>query len=89
MVALSTKVVSLNYSTLYDRKAGYRKPLLNGYGHRFGPNPSPPPHSRGYGMFVVRILRGALKLRYLVLGGAISGGVTLGKVRLLFSVVVI
>ncbi|XP_023165216.1 dynamin-like 120 kDa protein, mitochondrial isoform X5 [Drosophila hydei] len=38
-----------------------------------------PPHSRGYGMFVVRILKGALKLRYLVLGGAIGGGVSLSK----------
>lgn len=39
-----------------------------------------PPPSRGYGMLVVRILRGALKLRYLVLGGAIGGGVSLSKV---------
>ncbi|XP_017146501.1 dynamin-like 120 kDa protein, mitochondrial isoform X4 [Drosophila miranda] len=38
-----------------------------------------PPPSRGYGMLVVRILRGALKLRYLVLGGAIGGGVSLSK----------
>ncbi|XP_026842335.1 dynamin-like 120 kDa protein, mitochondrial isoform X4 [Drosophila persimilis] len=38
-----------------------------------------PPLSRGYGMLVVRILRGALKLRYLVLGGAIGGGVSLSK----------
>ncbi|XP_055593264.1 dynamin-like 120 kDa protein, mitochondrial isoform X2 [Uranotaenia lowii] len=35
--------------------------------------------SRGYGMLVARVLRGALKLRYLVLGGAIGGGVTLNK----------
>lgn len=38
------------------------------------------PPNRGYGMFVVRILRGALKLRYLLLGGAIGGGMTLNKV---------
>ncbi|XP_022228531.2 dynamin-like 120 kDa protein, mitochondrial isoform X4 [Drosophila obscura] len=38
-----------------------------------------PPPSRGYGMLVVRILRGALKLRYLVLGGAIGGGMSLSK----------
>ncbi|XP_034111121.1 dynamin-like 120 kDa protein, mitochondrial isoform X4 [Drosophila albomicans] len=38
-----------------------------------------PPNSRGYGMLVVRVLKGALKLRYLVLGGAIGGGVSLSK----------
>ncbi|XP_073811007.1 opa1 mitochondrial dynamin like GTPase isoform X4 [Musca autumnalis] len=37
------------------------------------------PPNRGYGMFVVRVLRGALKLRYLLLGGAIGGGMTLNK----------
>lgn len=35
--------------------------------------------SRGYAMIVARILRGALKIRYLVLGGAVGGGVTLQK----------
>ncbi|XP_055532232.1 dynamin-like 120 kDa protein, mitochondrial isoform X1 [Wyeomyia smithii] len=35
--------------------------------------------SRGYGMLVGRVLRGVLKLRYLILGGAIGGGVTLNK----------
>jgi optic atrophy protein 1 len=30
-------------------------------------------------LFVVRALRGVLKLRYLVLGGALGGGVTLNK----------
>ncbi|XP_055837904.1 dynamin-like 120 kDa protein, mitochondrial isoform X2 [Episyrphus balteatus] len=82
VVAMSTKVISLNYSTIYNSQSGQkRKPLLNVYGHRFGPTQQLPPraNSRGYGMLVVRILRGALKLRYIVLGGAISGGVTLGK----------
>lgn len=37
------------------------------------------PH-RSYGMIVARVLRGALKLRYILLGGAVGGGVTLQKV---------
>lgn len=36
------------------------------------------PH-RGYAMVITRILRGALKIRYLLLGGAVGGGVTLQK----------
>ncbi|PSN33964.1 hypothetical protein C0J52_19641 [Blattella germanica] len=35
--------------------------------------------ARGYAMIVARILRGALKIRYLVLGGALGGGITLQK----------
>lgn len=34
---------------------------------------------RNYGMIIARVVRGALKLRYLVLGGAITGGVTFNK----------
>uniref|UniRef100_A0A182WFQ7 Dynamin-like GTPase OPA1, mitochondrial n=1 Tax=Anopheles minimus TaxID=112268 RepID=A0A182WFQ7_9DIPT len=34
---------------------------------------------RNYGMLIGRVLRGVLKLRYLVLGSAIGGGVTLNK----------
>ncbi|XP_018319486.2 dynamin-like 120 kDa protein, mitochondrial, partial [Agrilus planipennis] len=34
---------------------------------------------RNYGMFVVRALRSVLKIRYLVLGGAVGGGMTLQK----------
>lgn len=41
--------------------------------------------SRGYAMVVARILRGALKIRYLILGGALGGGVTLQKV-IMFTV---
>ena len=37
------------------------------------------PH-RGYAMFIGRVLRGALKVRYLLLGGAVGSGVTLQKV---------
>lgn len=36
-------------------------------------------HYRGYGMVLVKVLKGALKIRYLVLGGALGGGVTLQK----------
>lgn len=35
---------------------------------------------RGYGMIIARILRGALKIRYIVLGGAVGGGLTLQNV---------
>lgn len=38
-------------------------------------------HRREYGMFVVKALRGLLKIRYIVLGGAVGGGVTLQKVN--------
>lgn len=37
---------------------------------------------RDIGGIVFRIVRGALKIRYLVLGSAVGGGVTLSKVRL-------
>ncbi|XP_046669274.1 dynamin-like 120 kDa protein, mitochondrial isoform X2 [Homalodisca vitripennis] len=35
--------------------------------------------SRGYAMLVARLVRGVLKIRYLVLGGTIGGGYTLQK----------
>lgn len=35
--------------------------------------------SRGVGMLIVRAVRGVLKLRYIVLGGAIGGGMSLSK----------
>ena len=38
--------------------------------------------TRGYAMIVARILRGALKIRYLIIGGAVGGGVTLQKVTI-------
>lgn len=36
---------------------------------------------RNYGMLVGRVLRGALKLRYLLLGAGVGGTVTLNKVN--------
>jgi optic atrophy protein 1 len=41
--------------------------------------------SRGYAMVVARILRGALKIRYLILGGALGGGMTLQKVIYVYN----
>lgn len=37
---------------------------------------------RGYVMVVAKVLKGVLKIRYLVLGGALGGGVTLNKVSM-------
>lgn len=51
------------------------RPLLASPQLRYFANPH-----RGYAMVVARILRGALKIRYLLLGGAVGGGVTLQKV---------
>lgn len=36
--------------------------------------------SRGVAMLIARVLRGALKIRYLVLGGTLAGGSALAKV---------
>lgn len=35
-------------------------------------------------MLIVRALRGVLKIRYLILGGAVAGGGALQKVKLLY-----
>ncbi|XP_076220838.1 opa1 mitochondrial dynamin like GTPase isoform X2 [Nomia melanderi] len=50
------------------------RPLLASPHVRYFGNPN-----RTYAMFIGRILRGALKIRYLLLGGAVGGGVTLQK----------
>ncbi|KAK7028025.1 Dynamin-like 120 kDa protein, mitochondrial [Halocaridina rubra] len=42
-----------------------------------GPNYNIP--SRGFGMIIARVLRGALKIRYIILGGSIAGGSALAK----------
>ena len=48
--------------------------------NRIGPFQNPAVHQvRQIGM-IARVVRGALKIRYLVLGGAVGGGVTLQKV---------
>ncbi|XP_030373382.1 dynamin-like 120 kDa protein, mitochondrial isoform X4 [Scaptodrosophila lebanonensis] len=91
-VVYSTKVVCCNHSTLCNinghprrtQRAGaswerYSQNQRDGFlAHNQAKGWTIPP-SRGYGMLVVRILRGAMKLRYLVLGGAIGGGVSLSK----------
>ncbi|XP_017484324.1 PREDICTED: dynamin-like 120 kDa protein, mitochondrial isoform X2 [Rhagoletis zephyria] len=90
---LCTKVICSNHSTLCN-KAVRRLPY-DEHGRpvqfqqcapadflspqQFGRYGWYAPPSRKYGMLVVRILRGALKLRYIVLGGAIGGGVSLSK----------
>ncbi|XP_053977451.1 dynamin-like 120 kDa protein, mitochondrial [Hylaeus volcanicus] len=50
------------------------RPLLASPHVRYFGNPN-----RAYAMFIGRVLRGALKIRYLLLGGAVGGGVTLQK----------
>lgn len=40
---------------------------------------------RKYGMLVARAVRGVLKIRYLVLGGAVGGGMTLNKVKQIYK----
>ncbi|XP_019696610.1 dynamin-like 120 kDa protein, mitochondrial isoform X3 [Harpegnathos saltator] len=52
----------------------YYRPLLATPHLRYFTNPY-----RGYAMVIARILRGALKIRYILLGGAVGGGVTLQK----------
>lgn len=84
-----------NFSTLNQRLGGghhnryqqnhgsgsnYRQQGANNFLVPLGPRGWTIPPNRSYGMVVVRILRGALKLRYLLLGGAIGGGMTLNKV---------
>ncbi|XP_053965870.1 dynamin-like 120 kDa protein, mitochondrial isoform X4 [Anastrepha ludens] len=90
---LCTKVICSNHSTLCNKAV--RRPPYDEYGRQAQGQQRAPvdflspqqygrygwyvPPSRKYGMLVARILRGALKLRYIVLGGAIGGGVSLSK----------
>ncbi|KAG7212237.1 hypothetical protein KM043_012568 [Ampulex compressa] len=65
----------INTRNLMSGKIGRAcRPLLASPQLRYFGNPN-----RGYAMIVARILRGALKIRYLLLGGAIGGGVQLQK----------
>ncbi|XP_036330165.1 dynamin-like 120 kDa protein, mitochondrial isoform X4 [Rhagoletis pomonella] len=90
---LCTKVICSNHSTLcnkavrrlpydeHDRPVQFQQCAPADFlsPQQFGRYGWYAPPSRKYGMLVVRILRGALKLRYIVLGGAIGGGVSLSK----------
>lgn len=58
-----------HYMTLHPNKGGLLKLP--------GPNYGVP--SRGIGMIIARVLRGALKIRYIILGGSIAGGSALAK----------
>uniref|UniRef100_A0A7G3AHH8 Dynamin-like GTPase OPA1, mitochondrial n=1 Tax=Lutzomyia longipalpis TaxID=7200 RepID=A0A7G3AHH8_LUTLO len=77
---LVLNVSRINFSTLNGGNGGSRHPhrryLLQ---HNVGFVPMYVTPRRTYAMLVARVLRGALKLRYLVLGGAIGGGMTLNK----------
>ncbi|XP_070157712.1 dynamin-like GTPase OPA1, mitochondrial isoform X6 [Polyergus mexicanus] len=68
-------VTVINTRKLMSEKfSRHCRPLLASPQLRYFANPH-----RGYAMVVARILRGALKIRYLLLGGAVGGGVTLQK----------
>lgn len=58
------------------------RPLLASPHVRYFGNPN-----RAYAMFIGRVLKGALKIRYLLLGGAVGSGVTLQKVRVFYTMV--
>ncbi|XP_012523905.1 dynamin-like 120 kDa protein, mitochondrial isoform X8 [Monomorium pharaonis] len=68
-------VTIVNTRKLMSGKFGrHCRPLLASPQLRYFSNPH-----RGFAMVITRILRGALKLRYILLGGAVGGGVTLQK----------
>lgn len=64
------------YSTLRNLKSS-RQPLL------YKVNPVNVP-TRGFGMLIARVIKGVLKLRYIVIGSAVTGGYTLQKVCLVW-----
>ncbi|XP_076245617.1 opa1 mitochondrial dynamin like GTPase isoform X2 [Calliopsis andreniformis] len=69
----SVSIINTRYLMSNKMSRVYR-PLLSSPHVRYFGNPN-----RAYAMFIGRILRGALKVRYLLLGGAVGGGVTLQK----------
>lgn len=73
----------MNYSVLSGRNQWnhcgnlrYRQNLFENAGQKNSIG-----SARSYGMLIGRVLRGALKLRYLVLGSAVGGGMTMNKVK--------
>lgn len=80
-------ISSYSYSPLkYGSKSSYRRGICSMWGGRALDRSRPLLKSqyqqqrREYGFLVLRALRGVLKIRYLLLGGAVGGGVTLQKV---------
>lgn len=80
----SSKMLRRNYQTLLGIQHRQRGFLMKSTPTRLTPFQNPTViQSRNVGMFVGRLLRSALKIRYLLLGGAVGGGVTLQKVTFL------
>lgn len=76
----SSKMLRRNYQTLLGIQHRQRGFLMKSTPTRLTPFQNPTViQSRNVGMFVGRLLRSALKIRYLLLGGAVGGGVTLQK----------
>ncbi|XP_011259398.1 dynamin-like 120 kDa protein, mitochondrial isoform X2 [Camponotus floridanus] len=75
LVSKSSRYSAINTRKLMSGKfSRHSRPLLASPQLRYFANPH-----RGYAMVVARVLRGVLKIRYLLLGGAVGGGVTLQK----------
>lgn len=80
--AVVISISKVNYSVMSNRQRwNYCGNLLIHKKLPFNQSPLNIVGTRNYGMLVARVLRGALKLRYLLLGGAVGGTVTLNKVR--------
>lgn len=64
-------------SLLFRKPIEHNGPFTNRFNYNFNQNTTG--GRRHYGMLVARVVRGVLKIRYLVLGGAVGGGMTLNK----------